>query len=48
MHDLYAPTVLEVLLPNGDSSKADCAVHAVDVHIRDRQSNRRLHPNDNL
>ena len=43
-----AHIVLEVLLPNGGESKADCAGHAADARTQDRQPNRGVHLNDNL
>lgn len=41
-----AHTVLGALLPNADSSKVDCAVHAADARIPDQRSSRSIHPDD--
>jgi len=41
IHGRYAPAVLEKLLPNGESSKADYGEHAVDGRIQGRQPNLR-------
>jgi len=42
-----APFFLQELSPSAGRSTADYGVHAVDVHIRGRQSSRKIHLDEN-